>query len=111
MKNIIARLKNCFYLFLIVSVVSLTTNQTALGSNTGSNATAPEQQENGLTFVEKQELSEGELNSLSETENVDQITAGHGHGRGPVPGRIFANDILFWAGFSLIMLSFAVYPY
>lgn len=108
MKHLIVRFQQCFYLFLIVSLISVTTAQTTFSFE----LVAPEQVENSLIYVEKQGLSDEEVELLStESEKIDQVTAGHRPV--PVPARrgIYSSDVLFWLGFSLIMLSLAVYPY
>lgn len=115
MKGIPALLQRCCHLLLIVSMVSVTTAQIALGAE----ADFGNRQDSGLAYVEKQQLSDEEIINLGGTENVDQITAGHhrynrGYRNGPYhdgPAFGAAGNALFWTGFLLISLSFAIYPY
>ena len=80
----------------------------------GADFVASSQQKETLTYVEKQPVSTAEMVVLQNYGNVNHITAGHGPGPRPVPvpaGRVYASDVFFWAGFSLIMLSVLIYPY
>lgn len=105
MMNVLTQLQRCLYLFLVVSVLSVTATPTS----SAFDSPALEQQENGLVYAEKQELSEEEVAIFSESENVDQVAAGHR----PVPvrGGFHAGDIFFWSGIFLISLSLAFYAY
>ena len=99
------RLHKPICLLLMVCILSLTTAQQAFCEDSKIIIS----QDNNLTFVEKQPLSDNELLVLNESGQIDYVTAGHR----PVPvhhGRS-TSDIFFWAGFSLIMLSVLIYPY
>ena len=107
MLRLIARLRQCFYLFLVICIFTLSTAQVAFSND----STTIISQDNSLTFVDKQPISEVELFVLDEPGNVDQVTAGHRPVPVPSHRGAHTSDIFFWAGFSLIMLSIAIYPY
>ena len=95
---------------ITISLICFSSAQTSFGAELVGSS----QQKAPLTYVEKQPVSTEEMMLLQSYGNVDHITAGHGPGPRPVPvpaGRVYASDVFFWAGFSLIMLSVIIYPY